>query len=96
MVARGFSTGLLLIQLFGALVTGKSDVSSTTPLYKDASVPVDKRVEDLLSRMTIEDKMAQLMQGTLCGPPWILHRSCSLVYRGCHKLDEPDIGRVQL
>ena len=29
-------------------------------LYKDASQPVEKRVEDLLSRMTLEEKAAQL------------------------------------
>ena len=29
-------------------------------LYKDPSQPVDVRVEDLLSRMTLEEKAAQL------------------------------------
>ncbi len=33
---------------------------STTPLYKDPSLPVEQRVEDLLSRMTLEEKAAQL------------------------------------
>lgn len=33
------------------------------PPYKDPNVPVDERVVDLLGRMTIEDKMGQLMQG---------------------------------
>ena len=32
------------------------------PLYKDASVPVEKRVEDLLSRMTLEEKVGQMNQ----------------------------------
>jgi beta-glucosidase len=31
------------------------------PLYKDASQPVEKRVEDLLARMTLEEKVAQLL-----------------------------------
>ncbi len=31
-----------------------------TPIYKDASQPVAARVEDLLSRMTLEEKVAQL------------------------------------
>jgi beta-glucosidase len=31
------------------------------PLYKDASQPVDRRVEDLLRRMTLEEKAAQLI-----------------------------------
>jgi beta-glucosidase len=30
------------------------------PPYKDASVPVDRRVADLLSRMTVEEKVGQL------------------------------------
>ena len=30
------------------------------PLYKRKDVPVDVRVEDLLSRMTLEEKVAQL------------------------------------
>ena len=29
-------------------------------LYKDKNQPVEKRVEDLLSRMTLEEKAAQL------------------------------------
>ena len=31
------------------------------PLYKDASAPVELRVEDLLKRMTLEEKVAQLL-----------------------------------
>lgn len=38
---------------------------NATPLYKDASAPVEKRVEDLLSRMTLEEKTMQLNQYTL-------------------------------
>ena len=33
--------------------------------YKDASLPVEERVSDLLSRMTIEEKTAQLIQGSI-------------------------------
>ena len=31
------------------------------PRYKDASLPVDVRVDDLLRRMTLEEKVAQLI-----------------------------------
>lgn len=33
---------------------------ATVPDYKNASLPVDRRVSDLLSRMTLEEKVAQL------------------------------------
>jgi beta-glucosidase len=35
---------------------------SSTPLYKDASAPVQKRVADLLSRMTLAEKIGQMTQ----------------------------------
>ncbi|MCS7005274.1 MAG: hypothetical protein NZM38_08110 [Cytophagales bacterium] len=31
------------------------------PLYKDSSQPIEKRVQDLISRMTLEEKVAQLL-----------------------------------
>lgn len=58
-MVKGFTKGLLLMQL-PALISG-----AKTPIYKDANAPVEKRVKDLLGRMTIEDKMAQLMQGDI-------------------------------
>ncbi|KAJ5040647.1 uncharacterized protein L3040_006296 [Drepanopeziza brunnea f. sp. 'multigermtubi'] len=39
--------------------------AATTPLYKDPSASIDDRVADLLSRMTIEDKTAQMVQGDI-------------------------------
>jgi beta-glucosidase len=35
--------------------------SAQQPVYKDASQPIDRRVEDLLARMTLEEKTAQLI-----------------------------------
>ncbi len=37
-----------------------SAVAQTKPLYKDSSQPIEKRISDLLSRMTIEEKFWQL------------------------------------
>lgn len=37
-----------------------SFANAKEPLYKDSSQPVDKRVNDLLKRMTLEEKVAQL------------------------------------
>ena len=32
------------------------------PIYKDASQSLDARLDDLMSRMTLEEKVGQLMQ----------------------------------
>lgn len=44
------------------LVSCGSGHDSGTPLYKDPSQPVEKRVDDLLSRMTLDEKIGQLNQ----------------------------------
>jgi len=41
-------------------VGGEKKGKAEPPVYKDAKAPVDRRVEDLLSRMTLEEKVAQL------------------------------------
>lgn len=43
----------------------RSTSNTTAPLYKDPSASIDDRVSDLLSRMTLQDKVAQLMQGDI-------------------------------
>src|ERR1700710_903273 len=52
LVAGGVAAGL----------TGNADAQrADRPLYKDASQPIARRVEDLLSRMTLEEKVAQMI-----------------------------------
>lgn len=41
-------------------LAGGAQQRAERPLYKDASQPIERRVEDLLSRMTLEEKVAQL------------------------------------
>ena len=48
--------------------------------YKNPTLPVDTRVKDLLSRMTIQDKMAQLMQGDISN--WINTTNNAFNYSG--------------
>ncbi|EEA28948.1 hypothetical protein TMatcc_002689 [Talaromyces marneffei ATCC 18224] len=51
------------------LTLGTAWAKSSSPPYKNPHLPVEQRVADLLGRMTIEDKMAQLMQGDITN--WI-------------------------
>ncbi len=39
---------------------GKSNLQNNTPVYKNPAYPVGQRVEDLLSRMTLEEKIGQI------------------------------------
>lgn len=45
-----------------------SVTAEVTPLYKNKNYNVDDRVEDLLSRMTLEEKVLQLQNRALGGP----------------------------
>ncbi|MGA2269745.1 MAG: glycoside hydrolase family 3 C-terminal domain-containing protein [Bryobacteraceae bacterium] len=44
-----------------ALILAPALWSQSAPLYKNPDAPLDKRVEDLLSRMTLEEKVSQMM-----------------------------------
>ncbi|KAI7975958.1 hypothetical protein EIK77_007284 [Talaromyces pinophilus] len=55
-------TSLVALSLAFA-TAATADNNSGKPKYKDPRVPVDERVKDLVSRMTIEEKAAQLLQG---------------------------------
>src|SRR5262249_30331606 len=44
-----------------AAAASLSAAAQSTPPYKDASLPVERRLDDLLSRMTLEEKVAQTL-----------------------------------
>lgn len=58
-----------MLQLLGLLMFLASVQAwgndSNRPLYKNVKIPVEQRVEDLLARMTLEEKVYQLNQYTL-------------------------------
>ena len=57
------------VVLFAAVKAGDAHSRSSIPVYKNPQASVDDRVADLLSRMTIQDKTAQLVQGDISN--WI-------------------------
>jgi beta-glucosidase len=66
-LSRAVSTTLALtaaalsfVVLTGAKPAPKPAAAPATPLYKDAAAPIPARVEDLLKRMTLEEKVAQI------------------------------------
>jgi beta-glucosidase len=66
MMKSGAAAMLLCTAAIGATAVGPITVHAkeavaSRPLYKDAKAPTDARVEDLLGRMTLEEKVAQTM-----------------------------------
>ncbi|KAI1108140.1 glycoside hydrolase superfamily [Nemania sp. NC0429] len=55
-----------ILAVLAALTQGAfGDKGKPSPVYKNAHAPVESRVADLLSMMTIEEKTSQLVQGDL-------------------------------
>lgn len=57
----GASLAALSAAAMPGLALAQKKPAGDRPLYKDASQPIDARVQDLLSRMTLEEKAAQLI-----------------------------------
>ena len=61
-ISRVFALGICLTVCSAfCLPVAYMDSKENRPDYKNANLPVDRRVADLLSRMTIEEKVAQLI-----------------------------------
>ncbi len=60
MKIAGLSSTSFAAAMLVALLAARPAPSQSIPTYKDASVSTDKRIADLLQRMTIEEKIAQL------------------------------------
>jgi len=60
-LSRRFIVTLLIILISAPLLVFQSSVESqNNPPYKNPNLPIDQRVADLLSRMTIDEKVAQM------------------------------------
>ncbi|KAF9876255.1 glycosyl hydrolase family 3 [Colletotrichum karsti] len=55
----------LALASLAALVSAQNSTNSSLPIYKDPKAPINTRVSDLLKRMTIEEKTAQLLQADI-------------------------------
>ncbi|MBR8536390.1 glycoside hydrolase family 3 C-terminal domain-containing protein [Carboxylicivirga sediminis] len=57
-----FKSYHILVLILMISIVGCHNQTKTEPLYLDATAPVPERVEDLLKRMTLEEKVAQMCQ----------------------------------
>src|SRR5665811_1493757 len=59
---RGFLMRRMSLYLVASLFMflGAAQSQQSNPPYKNPTLPVDERVKDLLGRMTLEEKVAQL------------------------------------
>ena len=50
------------MMICGLMLPGNAQTKagSATPVYRDTSLPIEKRVDDLVSRMTLEEKVRQM------------------------------------
>ncbi|HEY9285075.1 MAG TPA: glycoside hydrolase family 3 C-terminal domain-containing protein [Pyrinomonadaceae bacterium] len=56
-----FSACLASVLLSGLPVAARAQTTTRRPDYLDTRLPVERRVDDLVSRMTLEEKIAQMM-----------------------------------
>lgn len=74
------------------------------PVYKDSGASIDSRVNDLLGRMSIQEKMAQLIQGDMTnyldlttgaynasGLAWTMNSRANSIWTGLYT----DMGTVK-
>ncbi|KAF8525691.1 glycoside hydrolase [Gautieria morchelliformis] len=67
-MARISSAFLFLVVAVTAVVPRRAwGATEGTPLYKNPNAKIEDRVSDLLGRMTVEEKVAQIIQGDLNG-----------------------------
>jgi beta-glucosidase len=66
--------------------------SGTTPLYRDATAPTEKRINDLLGRMTLEEKAAQM--DMLSAPDVMIDKLTVDEDKLAHFIDSMSIGSI--
>ena len=60
MTTRQFIPAMVTAMGLASLFCAAGGAPAEKPLYLDPSQPIDKRVEDLLGRMTLSEKVAQM------------------------------------
>ena len=62
--AKTLLAALFLFAVVAFVFSPRSGKTQSLPAYKNPNLPLETRVEDLLSRLTLEEKIAQMMNAT--------------------------------
>lgn len=81
-----FNSHVLIKTLLLVFIFLCPSVFAHSQIYKDKSQPIDKRVDDLMKRMTLEEKVAQMCQ--YVGPQHI--RKTQSLFKGVKKVEKND------
>src|SRR3954453_1020553 len=55
----------LLVMTPLVFIVPRTHADENAPLYRDASAPIEARVDDLLGRMTLDEKIGQMTQAAI-------------------------------
>ena len=61
---KSYKSCLLLLVAFVLFICISTAQTQSLPPYKNPNLPVETRVNDLVSRLTLEEKVAQMMNAT--------------------------------
>lgn len=70
----------LTLSILVLSISAVSFAQNPTPIYKDPSQPIEVRIKDLMSRMTLEEKVGQMCQ--YVGPDHIRQNQQSMISKG--------------
>jgi len=60
---KPYRSAIVFVLLLMICLCGTQTFTQSTLPYKNPALPIDKRVDDLVSRMTLEEKVSQMMNG---------------------------------
>lgn len=60
---KAYRSAIAIALLLVVGLSGSQTYTQSTPPYKNPALPVEQRVDDLVSRMTLEEKVSQMMNG---------------------------------
>ncbi|HEY1986458.1 MAG TPA: glycoside hydrolase family 3 N-terminal domain-containing protein [Terracidiphilus sp.] len=87
MLTKGFGLALLFVAV---TIPAQQSASDSNAPYKQANLPIDERVRDLIGRMTVEEKARQL--DMYAGVPDLIDKSIDKTHAAYDARFKPDVA----